>query len=406
MSENKLDYRRFLSRAALVPKDPSSSFRAKTRADNIPLSFGYPYPGSFPIEAMTKAAAASLAEEGTLTLQYGGGPSAENLRQYLFARAAAHGVAKEGNDILLTAGSMQALDLAGRTLLDNGDGVMVEAPTYFGALRVFQNWGAQIVGFPLDDQGLVTDVVEQQLAAWRTAGRSIPKIFYVIPNFHNPGGVTMTLPRRKALLKLASEYDFLVLEDDAYGELRFEGQSVPSLKALDTGMRVIQTGTFSKVVAPGVRLGWAIGPAPLIEEMGRINVGGGLSTFVQGILHAFCRDGDLDARIADLRSNYRVRKDAMVASLETHMPGGVTWNNPEGGFFLWLEVPAEVDMDKLAPKARELGVTYVGGTAFFTDGRGKNYARLCFSFCTPEELDRAVGTLAGLIKDELAAAGV
>jgi len=405
MSEKTVNYRRFLSKAASVRKDPSASFRGKARPDNIPLAFGYPYPDSFPIAAMTKAAAASLAEEGTLTLQYGGGPSAESLRQYLFDRAARHGVAKEGNDILLTAGSMQALDVAGRTLLDIDDTVMVEAPTYFGALRVFQNWGAQIVGFPLDDQGLVTDVVAQQLAAWRAGGRAIPKVFYVIPNFHNPGGVTMSLERRKALLKLAADYDFLILEDDAYGELRFEGQPVPSLKALDTDLRVIQTGTFSKVVAPGVRLGWAIGPAPLIEEMNRINVGGGLSTFVEGVLYAFCRDGDLDARITELRRNYRLRKDAMVASLETHMPAGVAWNNPEGGFFLWLEVPAEVDMEKLAPKAREAGITYVGGTAFFTDGRGKNYARLCFSFCTPADLDKAVGTLASLIKEELAAAG-
>jgi len=405
MSDNQVNYRRFLSRIAAARKDPSSSFRGKTRKDNIPLSFGYPFPDSFPVEDMTKAAVASLAEEGTLTLQYGGGPSAENLRQFLFDRAARKGIAKEGNDIMLTAGSMQALDIAGRTLMDFDDVVMVEAPTYFGALRVFQSWGAQIIGFPLDDQGLVTDVVAQQLAAWRTAGRAIPKVFYVIPNFHNPGGVTMSLARRQALLKLAAEYDFLIIEDDAYGELRFEGEPVPSLKALDTGMRVIQTGTFSKVIAPGVRLGWAVGPAPLIEEMGHVNVGGGLSTFVEGILFSYCRDGDLDARIDDLRGQYRTRKDAMVASLETHMPAGVTWNNPEGGFFLWLEVPAEVDMDKLAGKARDLGVTYVGGSAFFTDGRGKNYARLCFSFCTPEQLDRAVGIIAELIKGEMTAAG-
>jgi 2-aminoadipate transaminase len=215
----------------------------------------------------------------------------------------------------------------------------------------------------------------------------------------------MSLARRQALLKLAAEYDFLIIEDDAYGELRFEGEPVPSLKALDTGMRVIQTGTFSKVIAPGVRLGWAIGPTALIEEMGHVNVGGGLSTFVEGILFSYCRDGDLDARIDDLRGQYRTRKDAMVASLETHMPAGVTWNNPEGGFFLWLEVPAEVDMDKLAGQARDMGVTYVGGSAFFTDGRGKNYARLCFSFCTPEQLDRAVGVIAQLIKDEMTAAG-
>ncbi len=375
MTQEAVDYRKYLSQLALGRKDPSASFRGvKPREDNVPLAFGYPYQASFPLAEMTKAAATSLAEEGVHTLQYGGGPSAENLRQYLFDRAAKRGIDKDGNDIVLTAGSMQALDMAGRALIDRDDIVMAEAPTYFGALRVFQSWGAQVVGFPLDEQGLVTSVVAEQLAAWRRAGRKTPKLFYVISNFHNPGGVTMSLERRQELLRLAGEYDFLVIEDDAYGELRFEGQDVPSLKSLDTARRVIQTGTFSKVVAPGVRVGWAIGPKPIIEELNRVNAGGGLSTFVEGILYAFCRDGDLDVRIGELRRNYRLRKDAMVSSLETHMPAGVTWNNPEGGFFLWLEVPAEVDMDALAPKARELGVTYVGGTALL-HGRARQELR-------------------------------
>lgn len=396
------DYRRFLSKAATERRESLSQLRGgRPRADNIPLSFGYPYPESLPAADLARATAASLAEEGRLTLQYGGGPSAEQLRKLLFARAVSRGIKAEGNDILMTAGSMQALDLIGRVLLDPGDMVMTEAPTYFGALRIFQTWQAQIVGFPLDNEGLVTDAVAAQLARWRSDGRGVPKLFYVISDFHNPGGVTMSLERRRALLALAGQYDFLILDDNAYGELRFEGRDTTLLKAMDDGMRVIQTGTFSKVIAPGVRLGWAIGPQPLIEEMSRVNVGGGLSTFVAGALHAFCRDGDLDHRIEGLREQYRRRKDAMVSSLEAHMPEGVSWNNPEGGFFLWLEVPAEVDMEALAPKARDLGVTYVEGTAFFTDGRGRNYARLCFSFCDDEQLERGIGIVAGLIKEQL-----
>jgi len=393
------EYERFLSRMAATRQDPGSSYRGRLRSDNIPLSYGYPYPESFAIEELTRAAAASLAEEGRQALQYGGGPSTRNLRDYLFQRALARGIRAEGNDILLSAGSMQALDMAGRALIDPGDRVMMEAPSYFGAIRIFQNWGAQIVGFPVDEQGLVTEAVEAQLSRWRREGKPVPKLLYVISNFHNPAGVTMSLRRRRELLGLAEEHDFLVLEDDAYGELRFEGDPIPSLKALDDGMRVIQTGTFSKVVAPGVRLGWAIGPTRLIDEMSRVNSGGGLSTFVTGVLYAFCRDGDLDGRIAGLREAYRERKEAMVASLETHMPGGVSWNNPEGGFFLWLEVPAEVDMEALAPRARDAGVTYVGGTAFFTDGRGRNYARLCFSYCNKEQLDRGIEKLAALIRE-------
>jgi 2-aminoadipate transaminase len=396
------DYKRFLSRVAVERKDPSSQFRGgKLRPDNVPLSFGYPYAESLPVADLTRATAASLAEEGQLTLQYGGGPSSEQLRKLLFERVIRRGVKAQGNDVLLTAGSMQGLDLVGRVLLDPGDLVMVEAPTYFGALRVFQTWRAQIVGFPLDGEGLVTDAVEAQLARWRQDGRPIPKLFYVIADFHNPGGVTMSLRRRRALLDLAEKYDFLILDDNAYGELRFEGQGAPLLKAMDDNLRVIHTGTFSKTIAPGVRLGWVVGPQPLIEEMTRVNVGGGLSTFVTGALYAFVRDGDLDRRIDGLRTEYRRRKDAMVSSLETHMPEGVTWNNPEGGFFLWLEVPAEVDMEATAAKARDLGVTFVGGTAFFTDGRGRNYARLCFSFCDNEQLERGVGILAGLVKEQV-----
>lgn len=400
-AQSTKDYRRYLSRLAQGRRDPTAALRGRTRPDNIPLSFGYPYPESFALPELAEAARRSLAEEGTLTLQYGGGPSNEAFRQQVLDRAVRRRVSREGNDILLTAGSMQALDLAGRTLVDRGDLVLVEAPTYFGALRVFGNWGAEVVGFPLDGQGLITSLLAEQLSAWKAAGRPSPKLMYVIPNFHNPGGVTMSLSRRLHLLALAQEHDFLVLEDDAYGELRLEGEDLPSLKALDTDGRVIHTGTFSKIVAPGVRLGWAIGPAGLIEEMGRVNVAGGLSTFVTGALHAFCRDGDLDRRIAGLKEGYRRRRDAMVAGLETHMPPGVTWNNPEGGFFLWLEVPAEVDMEALAPAAREAGITYVAGTAFYVDGRGRNHARLCFSFCSPEELDRGIQILAGLIKAEM-----
>lgn len=391
-----------MSQVAREREDLSSLLRAKTRPDNIPLSFGYPYPESFAIEELSAAAAASLGEEGRLTLQYGGGPSAEALRQYLMGRAERRGMDRETNDMVLTAGSMQAIDLIGRTIVDRGDMLMAEAPTYFGALRIFQTWGAQIVGFPIDENGLDTSVLATQLSSWRAAGRGLPKLLYTIPNFHNPGGVTMSLARRQALLKLAAEYDFLVVEDDAYGELRFSGEDIPSLKALDVDGRVIQTGTFSKIVAPGVRLGWAIGPKPLVDLLSKLNMGGGLSTFVTGILHTFCRDGDLDKRIDELRAGYRLRKEAMVASLETHMPPGTTWNSPDGGFFIWIEVPAEVDMDALAERAREEGVTYVAGTAFFTDGQGRNCARLCFSFCDPETLDRGIARLAGLIQKELA----
>lgn len=399
--QRSVDYNRFLSQVAREREDLSSLLRAKTRPDNIPLSFGYPYSESFAIDELSAAAAASLADEGHLTLQYGGGPSAEALRQYLMGRAERRGIDRAANDMVLTAGSMQAIDLIGRTVVDRGDMLMAEAPTYFGALRIFQTWGAQIVGFPIDEHGLDTSVLATQLASWRAAGRALPKLLYTIPNFHNPGGVTMSLARRQALLKLAGEYDFLVVEDDAYGELRFSGEDIPSLKALDVDGRVIQTGTFSKIVAPGVRLGWAVGPKPLVDLLSKLNMGGGLSTFVMGILHAFCRDGDLDKRIDELRTGYRLRKEAMVASLETHMPRGITWNNPDGGFFVWIEVPAEVDMDVLAERAREDGVTYVAGTAFFTDGQGRNCARLCFSFCDPETLDRGISRLAGLIREEL-----
>jgi len=398
------DYGRFLSELARARRDPSAAFRVRTRPDNIPLSFGYPYPDSFALDELSGATSKSLAKEGVQTLQYGGGPSMEAFRQFLFERAKRRGVSGEGNDLMLTAGSMQGLDVIGRALLDRGDLVLVEAPTYFGALRVFQSWGAKVVGLPIDGDGLVTSLLAEQLAAWKQAGHQMPKLMYVIPNFQNPGGVSMSQQRREHLLRLAAEYDFLVVEDDAYGELRFEGQDIPSLKALDQEGRVIQTGTFSKVVAPGVRLGWVIGPSEVIEELSRVNAGGGLSSFVVGVLHQFCVDGDLDRRIENLREGYRQRKDAMVSSLETHMPAGVTWNNPEGGFFLWLEVPAEVDLEKLTPIAREEGITYVAGTAFYVDGRGKNHARLCFSFCSPEQLDRGVEILAKLVQKQLAEA--
>jgi len=370
--------------------------RVTPRPDNINLAYGYPFPGSFPVDQLVESSKKALVEEGTKALQYGGGPSVANLRQMLATRLKRRGLQVPDEQVLVTTGSNQAIDLVAQIFVNPGDRIMVEAPTFFGALRLLQATGAEIVGIPLDGEGLDVEYLANWLKSEREAGKPDPKMFYVIPNFQNPTGTTLPLTRRQKLMELAREYDFVVLEDDAYGELFFQNRPPATLKSLDTDGRVVYTSTFSKIVAPGVRLGWAVAAPEVVAAMQQLKPDGGTGPLAQAIVYHFCEDTSLDERIAWLRSQYYERWGAMEAAFKEFFPADSTWTVPQGGFFTWLTVPG-VKFRDIYSEVVANGVTYVDGWSCFPTPGGINSARMCFSFVDGPTIREGVRRMAEVV---------
>ncbi|WP_435116085.1 PLP-dependent aminotransferase family protein [Halolamina sp. C58] len=362
--------------------------------DAVPLTYGFPYPDSFPTAALEAATETVLEEEGADVLQYGGGEYVERLRDGVLAREETQGIDATHEELLLTNGATHALDAVCATFLDPGDEVLVEAPTFVWSLAVLDNHGAALTGVEIDENGLDPDALEATLAAREAAGEPTPKLLYTIPEFQNPTGATLTRERRERVLELADEYDFLIVADDAYGELRFSGESPPPLSALDDAGRVIRLGTVSKTIAPGVRTGWIVADETLADQIGDM-LAGGTNTFTQSVLGRYFDAGHYEPTLDDLLAGYETRRDAMLAALDRHLPPGSSWTEPAGGFFLWVTLPEGVDAEALLPLAAEEGVTYLPGERFFVeDGRGTRSARLSFSHCSPAELEAGVAALA------------
>jgi 2-aminoadipate transaminase len=375
------------------------SWRSISAPDAVSLSFGFPFPDSFPNEELVDSAEGLFEAEGDVALQYGGGDYADALADMVVERANARGIDCTADEVMLANGSTHAIDVVCHTFFEQGDGLFVEAPTFMGALSVFRNYGVDIRGFDVDDDGLDVDAVEAALAD----GAS-PKMLYTIPNFQNPSGTTMPRERRERLLELAAEYDFLVLEDDAYGALRYDGEDVPPLRALDDDGRVVRVGTFSKTIAPGIRTGWVVADEEIIEQTERIGAGGS-NVFTRGLLARYYEEGHFETNVEELVTAYERRRDHMLELLETHMPPEADWTEPDGGFFVWAELPEGVDTDEMLADAAEEGVVYLPGHLFYADGRGDNCMRLSFSHVSFEEMERgieALGTVSRRAVDGLA----
>lgn len=369
--------------------------------DAVPLTYGFPYPESFPKAALLSATETVLDEEGADVLQYGGGRYVDRLHEEILAREHQRGIDATRDQLLVTNGATHALDAVSATVLDPGDEVLVEAPSFMWSLAVFDNHGAELIGVELDEDGLDPDALESILEARDAAGEPIPKLLYTIPEFQNPTGATLTTERRKRVLELAGEYDFLVLADDAYGELRFEGESPPSLASLDDDGRVIRVATVSKTIAPGVRTGWIVAPKTVTEQIDRM-AAGGTNTFTQSILGRYFHTGHYEPTLERLLAGYEMRRDAMLDALERHLPPGSTWTEPQGGFFLWVTLPEGVDTEELLPRAAKAGVTYLPGERFYVEsGRGTRSLRMSFSHCSPEKLEEGVAALARATTSEL-----
>lgn len=377
---------------ATLDQDAYGSWRAIDAPDAVSLSFGFPFPGSFPNDELVEAAADLFAAEGDSALQYGGGEYAGQLSAVVAARERERGVDCDPAEVVLTSGASHAIDQVCRTVLEPGDPVFLSAPTFMGALSILRNHGPELVSFPVDDDGIDVAAVERELAARREDGRPLPKLLYVVPNFQNPTGVTLSRDRRERVLELAAEYDFLVLEDDAYGDLRYDGDDVAPLAALDDEGRVVRVGTFSKTIAPGVRTGWAVAHEAVAAQLSRTNAARP-NVFTRGVLARYAEAGHLEETLPELRAAYERRRDHMLDCLAEHLPAGAGWTEPEGGFFVWVTLPEGTDAEALLETAAEEGVTYLPGALFYPDGGGERSLRLSFSHVGLEEMDDGVAAL-------------
>ncbi|MGG4143491.1 PLP-dependent aminotransferase family protein [Paenibacillus algorifonticola] len=377
----------FAQRLPALP--PLGAAQAASQANSIPLSFGAPHSDTFPYEALKEAAAQAIISQGRNALQYAGagGPSA--LLQWVANRSARRSIDVDASHVLLTYGSQQAIDYVARALLNPGDHVWLEAPTYFGAVSTFRTAEAVLTSFPIDADGLLVDEVEQALEQAAKNGSPIPKFIYVMPNFHNPGGVTLSLERRKQLAALAYQYNFFILEDDAYTELSFEGDPLPSLYSF-APLRVIHLSTFSKIVAPGIRLGWAIAAPDVIARINVFFQGSKASVFSQEIVAQLLQSFPFEEHLERSISLYRNNRDAMVAALAHYLGNDVSYHVPKGGFFIWLTFPPHIDTSKFVADANASGVSFIDGKQFFVKPEGHRHARLSFSYCNEEDIVRGV----------------
>ena len=389
----------FSRRARTVDASPLLQDMDKTD-ERISFVFGFPDPASLPAGEVAAATSRALAERGRTALQYGDNAGYSGLIDALIAKLARdQGIAAQRENILIAAGGSQAIGLLLDALVDWGDTIISEMPTWLGAVNAFRNVGANVVSVPIDSEG--TDIVALQRELETLRSRGIPpKFVYVISNFQNPTGVSMSLARRQKLLDVVRSAGVLLIEDDAYFDLRYEGESQPSLYALDDRSSVVYMGTLSKTMGPGMRLGWLVGPPELIGRVAALKVDGGTNVFGAHVAAEWLPQRLLP-HVARLRDVYRRRRDLMLAALERHMPAGTTWTIPQGGFFIWVTLPEGIDTTRMLPQVRELGVDYLPGPACFVDEAGTNQMRLSFSFAEDDLIERGIRVIGEIANGEL-----
>ena len=375
--------------------------------DVISFAGGLPGPELFPVEELKEATETVLEQKGRKALQYSTTEGYPPLREMLVRHMARYGIVVGLDNVLITSGSQQALDLIGKVLINTGDKILTENPTYLGALQAFTMYGADYVTVPVDDDGMRVDRMDEAL-------RAGPKFMYVLPNFQNPSGVTLSLERRQAIIKNSDHYGIPIIEDDPYGQLRYEGDHIKPLVVLDAEClecqhngkysgNVIYLSTFSKTLAPGLRLGWIVAPKEVILRLVQAKQGTDLhsSTFDQMVAYEVGRGGFLDRHVHRIREVYGRRRTIMIKALERAIPGaeaiGVRWTRPQGGLFLWATLPEPVDTVELLKDAVRDKVAFVPGRYFFANGGGTNTIRLNFSNATEEQIEEGIARLGRVI---------
>jgi 2-aminoadipate transaminase len=374
-------------------------FAAASRPDVISLSGGMPDVRRVPHALVEKALHEALRDDGASVLQYGSSEGRGALRSIIVGLMGETGVRLSEDDLIVTSGAQQGLDLLAKVFLDPGDTVICEGPTYVGALQAFSVYRPHVECIETDEHGMRVDLLEREL---KRLGPRGAKFIYTIPNFQNPAGVTLSPERRRRLLELAREYDIPVVEDDPYGRLRYEGGHIMPLRALDP--EVIYLGTLSKIFAPGLRLGWLAAPRPILAKVLLAKQGADLcgSAFTQAVAEHYMTGTAWRRVLADLTRTYHERRDAMLDALAEHLPADVDWTHPEGGFFVWVTLPGHLDTKPLLAEAVERGVTFVPGSDFYPGGRGSNCMRLAFCYEEPGQIAEGVRRIAEVLEDKLA----
>ena len=398
---------RFAHRAAMMkPSEIRSLFAVASRPDIVSLAGGMPNLSAFPMEMMASVIGKLISENGQEALQYGSGQGHPKLREQICDVMALEGIRAHPDDVIVTTGSQQALDLVSRIFIDPGDVVLVEAPSYVGALGTFHQYEAKVVHVAVDDNGLIPIALREAIVATRATGRKI-KFLYLIPNYQNPSGVLLSAERRTEILEICREESIFVIEDNPYGLLGFDRPSPNAMRAEDSE-NVIYLGSFSKTIAPGFRIGWALVPQALKEKLVIASESSILcpSNFTQLAISSYLSDQPWRDQIASFTQLYKARRDAMLETLEETFPAGATWTKPGGGFYVWVTLPPEIDTKALMPKAIVAKVAYVPGTAFYADGFGSWSLRLSYCYPSPERIRDGVRSLAGVIKTEMQLRGL
>nr|WP_296070279.1 PLP-dependent aminotransferase family protein [uncultured Actinoplanes sp.] len=378
-------------------------FAVASRPEVVSLAGGSPYIQALPLDAVGEMLGRLAADHGAVSLQYGIGQGMIDLRERICEVMALSGInGASPDDVVVTVGGQQALDLLARLFLDPGDVVLAEGPSYVGALGVFQAAQAHVHHVPMDDEGLIPAALEEAIRAVERSGRKA-KFLYTIPTFQNPAGVTLSEQRREQVLDICERAGMLVVEDDPYGMLSFEGDAPLPLRARRRE-GVFYVSTFSKTFAPGLRVGWILAPHAVREKLVMMTEANVLcpSAFAQGAVTQYLSTMPWREQIKSYREIYRERRDALIGALRDLMPAGTTWTNPTGGLFVWLTLPEGLDSKAMMPRAIAARVAYVPGTGFYADGTGTSNMRLNFSYASPERLREGVRRLSGVMEQELA----
>ena len=400
---NNLDpwYSHYAQRTAgLSASEVRALFAVASRPEVVSLAGGMPYVSALPEALIAGAVERTVRDHGPVALQYGSGQGTPRLREQILDVMALEGIHASVDDVVVTTGSQHALELLAKLFLDPGDVVIAEGPSYVTALTVFRSFQADVVHTAMDADGLVPQALRETIARVRAEGRTI-KVLYTVPSFQNPMGVTLSWQRRMEVLEIARENDILVLEDNPYGLLYFDQAPPQAMRSVDED-GVVYLGTFSKTLAPGLRVGWAVAPHAIREKLILANEAAILSpsSFAQTVISEYLSTADWRGQIDVFRGVYRERRDAMLSALAEHLPS-LTWTVPSGGFYVWLTLPPHLDSKAMLPRAVKELVAYTPGTAFYSDGGGRNAMRLSFCYPTPDFIREGIRRLATVINGEL-----
>ena len=376
-----------------------SLFAVANRPEVVSLAGGMPNIEGLPLEFLAEMSSRLLRDRGASILQYGSGQGSDELREMIVEVMRPDGIRGHADDVVVTTGSQQALDLISQIFINPGDVVLAEAPSYVGALGTFRAYQANVVHVSMDAEGLIPEELERVIDELEAEGKPV-KFLYTIPNFHNPGGVCLSAERRPRIAEICQRRRVLVVEDNPYGLLGFDGDPIPAIQSINPD-GVVYLGSFSKTFAPGYRVGWALAPTAVAARLTLANENALLcpSTFAQLSINEYLRTYDWYQQVKEYREMYRERGRAMQAALEEYMPM-CSWNSPEGGFYTWVKLPEGLDAQAMLPRAVTNLVAYVSGTAFYADGQGRDHMRLSFCYPTPERIREGVQRLARVVRAE------